>query len=213
MEGNCILLRVFGPFAGFFRPEMKVEAVTYEVMTPTAARAILECIYWKPQMEWIIEGIHVLKKINCMSLKWNGVKEKISLSGVLSGRQTYIDTTAPTVRDQRNATLLRNVDYVIKARFKVVSGKDDVEKHAAMFQRRASKGQYYTKPYFGCREFSVEGFELIKQIPPSEVTGTLNLGYMLHSINYNNYQPAFFNATLVDGYMRVPEDNSSEVKK
>ncbi|MGD0341807.1 MAG: type I-C CRISPR-associated protein Cas5c [Bacteroidales bacterium] len=210
-EGNGILLRVFGPFAGFFRPEMKVEAVTYEVMTPTAARGILESIYWKPEMEWIVDGIYVLNKINCMSYKWNGVKEKINVQSVLNGNQTYMDASAS--RDQRYATVLRNVDYVIKAHFKVVSGEDNAAKHLAMFVRRALKGQYFSAPYFGCREFFAN-FELVRQVPSSELAGSnIDLGYMLHSINYETYQPAFFNAKLVNGFMEIPSFNSSEVKK
>jgi CRISPR-associated protein Cas5d len=210
MKSNEVLLRVFGPEACFARPELKVEAVTYEAMTPTAARAILESIYWKPEIKWVIDGIHVLKKINHRSQMTNGLHSVINLRSFMGGNQPYIDITKD--RDRYNSTILTNVDYVIKAHFEIVSGTDNAKKHLAMFLRRASRGQYFKKPFFGRRDYIIKGFEPVHQVPSSEISGTLNLGYMLHSINYSTNRPAFFEAKMVDGFIRVPPADSMEVK-
>ena len=204
------LLRVAGAWACFTRPELKVEAVTYDVMTPTAATAILESIYWKPEIEWVIDGIHVLNPIKTMTLMRNGITSKISSS---KNAWKIQPMEVEKVRDQRNATILRDVDYVIKAHFNIVSGEKNPMKHQMMFLRRATRGQCFRYPYFGCREFSVDSFVPVKEVPPSALKGTRNLGYMLHSIDYSNMRPAFFEAVIEDGYMSVPPSNSSRVKR
>lgn len=208
-----VLLRVTGSRACFSRPELKVESVTYDVMTPTAAKAILECIYRKPEMEWVVDGIYVLNPILTTTLMRNGITVKISPQSVKSAWKIS-PLSVEKVRDQRNATILRNVDYVIKAHFDVVSGENNPAKHQMMFLRRALKGQCFRHPYFGCREFSVDSFALVKKVPPSALKGIMKLGYMLHSIDYDNdMQPAFFNAVLEDGFMAVPSLNDPGVKR
>ena len=209
----AILLRVAGRWACFTRPDLKAESVTYDTMTPTAAKAILGCIYCKPEMEWVIEGIHVLKPIKTISLMRNGIKNKISQRNVINGSQGPFEVNA--MRDQRNATILTNVDYVIRAHFEIVSGKDNPGKHLSIFLRRASRGQCFRHPYFGCREFSVDRFSPIREdeIPRSALQGKIGLGYMLHSIDYDTYAPAFFNAELIDGFMEVPPTNDTKVKR
>ena len=207
---NDVLLRVFGSKACFARPEMKVEAVTYDVMTPTAARAILESVYWKPEIKWVVDGIHVLKKINHQTSMTNGLKSMINLRSFINGNQSFIDINED--RDQYNATILTDVDYVIKAHFVIVSGPNNPKKHMSMFLRRAVRGQYFSKPFFGRRDYPVKGFEPVHMVPASEMAGSMDLGYMLHSINYSNNRPAFFNAKIVDGFMKIPSPDSKEVK-
>jgi CRISPR-associated protein Cas5d len=208
-----VLLRVSGRWACFTRPDLKAESVTYDVMTPTAAKAILECIYRKPEMKWVVDGIYVLNPIKTISLLRNGIKNKISQRNVLNKSQKPFD--CEKMRDQRNATILTNVDYVIEAHFEVVSGTDNPGKHLSIFLRRASRGQCFRHPYFGCREFSVDLFQPIREneIPQSALQGKKELGYVLHSIDYGTYTPAFFKAEIVDGYMSVPPPNDPKVKR
>ena len=207
-----VMLRVKGRWACFTRPELKVEMVTYDVMTPTAAKAILGCIYRKPEMEWVVDGIHVINPIKTITLMRNGITETISSRNVLRGKQIPFDVSS--MRDQRNATILYKVDYVIKAHFDVFPGNEDAAKHYCMFTRRASQGQCFRHPYFGCREFSVDSFELVKEIPPSSLKGTMQLGYMIHSFDHErDDHPAFFNAILEDGYLKVPPLKDPRVKR
>lgn len=203
-----VMLRVSGKWACFSRPELKVEAVSYSCMTPTAARAILSAIYWKPEINWVVDGIHVLKKIRTMPLMRNFVSKKIPNKDPAKLRP--VDASA--IRDQRNATILYDVDYVIKAHFEAYD--KDPNKHLSIFNRRASMGQYFRRPFFGCREFSVDRFDLVDRIPPSELRGKSELGYMLHSFDRESYTiPSFFNAVLDDGFLKVPPVDSSEVKR
>jgi len=207
----CIMLRVKGRRACFSRPELKVEAVSYDVMTPTAARAIVGCIYWKPQIEWVVDGILVLNPIRTAVIKQNLIDDKISAKAVARGSQKPFDVTS--MRDQRNSTILIDVDYIIKAHFDIVSGEDNTGKHLDMFMRRAEKGQCFRHPYFGCRDFSVDSFELIQSMPLSQFKGIKPLGYMLHSIDYTTNKPAFWDAQLSNGYLSVPLATSKEVKR
>lgn len=198
-----IRLHVIGDFACFTRPEMKVERVSYEVMTPSAARGILEAIYWKPQMRWIIERIHVLKPIRFTNIRRNEVSDKaVRPAGALWG-----DGSGPAPglmieekRQQRAATLLRDVAYVIEATFAVLDfrfEKDGPEmepsacegKHLDMFNRRARDGQCFHQPYFGCREFPA-AFRLIEAgatFPASTLPfdqRDKHLGWMLHDLAF-----------------------------
>lgn len=206
-----VLLRVKGPRACFTRPELKVEAVSYDVMTPTAAKAILGAIYRKPEMDWIIDGIHVINPIQTSTIMINGITDKINMKNVLSGKIKPMQVERK--RDQRNMTFLRNVDYVIKAHFDIISGNDHPGKHISTFQRRAENGQCYRYPYFGCREFSVEKFYLVNKLPVSALKGTIRLGYILHSIDHEHNHSAFFDAVIEDGYMRIPPVDAPEIKR
>lgn len=215
---STVCLRVWGDYACFTRPEMKVERVSYDCMTPSAARGILEAIHWKPQITWVIDRIHVLKPIRFTSVRRNEVAHKIpagSVSSVMNAGKgdLYIVVDDGKNRQQRAATILRDVDYLIEAHFDLRDDSEPSEKHAAMFKRRAENGQCFHHPYFGCREFPAY-FALHTGPPPvSPLQGTRELGYMLHDIDFDNdMQPRFFPAKLVDGVLDVPPFGSGEVK-
>lgn len=203
-------LRVWGEFACFTRPEMKVERVSYDIITPSAARGVYEAIYWKPEIAWVIDRIHVLNPVVFTNLRRNEVRQKIPATSARSAMRSgtgnlgfYADEGDN--RQQRAATLLKNVNYIIEAHFILRSGKDSVEKHSEMFRRRASKGQYFHHPYLGCREFPAD-FELVEnELPESQFTETKDLGYMLHDIDFaDNMTPHFFRAQMVKGVIEVP---------
>ena len=196
-----VKLRVWGDYALFTRLEMKVERVSYDVMTPSAARGILEAVYWKPAIRWIVDRIHVLKPIHFENIRRNEISNKVSLSAKImkEGNQPvfqYIEDD----RQQRASLVLKDVEYVIEAHFEL-TGVDDSDpgKHLAMFERRAKRGQCFHRPYFGCREFSVN-FEWCDVIPESELTGEESLGFMLHDIDFANAMtPYFFRAVMRNG--------------
>lgn len=230
-----ILLKVSGDYALFSRPEMKVERVSYDVMTPSAARGVLEAIYWKPQIRWVVDEIHVLKPIRFTNIRRNEVGSKIPVKGKFgisaamkdASVRPEMDVTAN--RQQRAALLLKDVEYVIRAHIKVLDRRIDkdgeefsdseaVGKHLDMFKRRARKGQFFHHPYFGCREFPVD-FELIEseeEIPkaPPEFADEKDLGFMLHDLEFDQEKsskkvksttPHFFRAIMRDGVIQIPE--------
>ncbi len=210
---------VRGEFACFTRPEMKVERVSYDVMTPSAARGILEAIYWKPQIAWVIDRLHVMRLIRFTNLRRNEVKQKIPAGTVKTAMKSgggrlglYVDEGDN--RQQRAATLLRDVEYVIEAHFDLLDSSDPPVKHFEMFKRRAEKGQCFHRPYLGCREFPAE-FEWLDGDPPaSPLRGMRELGYMLHDVDYRNgMTPRFFRATMIDGIIDVPPFLSAEVRQ
>lgn len=208
----------FGEFACFTRPEMKVERVSYDVMTPSAARGILEAIYWKPQIRWVIERIHVLNPIRLTSVRRNEVGSKISTRNVRSAMKQGKGNLSLDIEDnrqQRAAMILRDVRYVIEARFELLDSSESSQKHLSMFQRRAGKGQSFHQPYFGCREFPVS-FELLESDIPEaheSLVGERDLGYVLHDIDFaNDMQPHFFRAVMRNGVIDVPHFNSQEVR-
>ncbi len=228
-----ICLKVWGDYACFTRPEMKVERVSYDVITPSAARGILEAIYWKPQIRWVIKRLHVLRAIRWTNLRRNEVASKASAANAKKAMKGTLGRTLEIGieddRQQRAATILRDVAYVIEARFELLDESEPVEKHYNMFKRRAVKGQYFHHPYFGTREFPCD-FEWIDgTIPLSELTGERDLGYMLHDIEYSPVDggdcdtisghdgqrlkaaPRFFRAAMADGVIDVPALDSSEV--
>ena len=202
-------LRVKGRRALFSRPEFSVEFVTYDVMTPSAAVGILESIYWKPEMKWIVDFIHVLNPIKTDTIMGNYVTSKISVKKALGGKDCHIDATEN--REQRNAVILKDVDYVIKAHINVLSG-DHPEKHDIIFKRRAESGQNYRHPYFGQRDFSVDMFELVKDIPSSHLKDKQDLGIMLYGLNWDKKcAPMFFHAVMENGIIAVPQPGSKEI--
>ena len=197
--GFGIKLKVWGDYASFNRPEMKVERVSYEVMTPSAARGVLEAIYWKPEMRWVIDRIHVLRPIRFTYVRRNEIASKIPVKGpsgaaqaMKSGRGT-LGLQVDQDRQQRAAMVLADVCYGIEAHVDVVgghpgdgsNGKSPEGKHLAMFSRRAEKGQYFHHPYLGCREFPGD-FELVQEFEPcpAELRNLRRLGMMLHDIVY-----------------------------
>lgn len=220
-----IKLHICGKNACFTRPEMKVERVSYDVITPSAARGILEAIHWKPAISWVIDSIQVLEPIRFESIRRNEVASKISARNVTSAMNTgstenlYILVDDGKERQQRAATILRNVAYIIEAHFILTdkAGKDDNEgKHLYMFTRRAKKGQCFHQPYLGTREFPAE-FTLIENdaLPESNLSENdkdKDFGWMLHDIDFiNENTPHFFRAVMEDGIIKVPPFQSKEV--
>ena len=222
---NQIRLHVWGDYACFTRPEMKVERVSYDVMTPSAARGILSAVHWKPAMRWVVDKIHVLKPIHFESVRRNELGDKISVSKVsgamkrnsVAGFYTLIEDD----RQQRAATVLKNVAYVIEAHIALTAraGKDEtVAKHIEMFARRARKGQCFQQPCLGVREFPAD-FALIDEgepLPPSDLSASeanRDLGWMLHDIDFDHGNtPHFFRAEMKEGVILVPPFYAEEVK-
>jgi CRISPR-associated protein Cas5d len=199
-------VRARGPYACFTRPEFKADRVSYEVMTPSAARGLLEAILWKPALRWLVERIHVLAPIRFIALKRNEVTDKASTRAGLF--------FADERRAQRNSLLLRDVDYVIEAHFELTSraGPDDnLRKFVDMFSRRLANGQCFHAPYLGCREFvaRVEPAPADWLVPP-ELADERDLGLVLHDLDFapdgsGSARPYFFPAVLQRGLMAVPE--------
>ncbi|GAU09437.1 type I-C CRISPR-associated protein Cas5c [Desulfoplanes formicivorans] len=217
-----IKLRVWGKYACFTRPEMKVERVSYDVMTPSAARGILEAIHWKPAIRWVVDRIHVLKPIVFDNVRRNEVSSKIAkpnpVTATKKKKPLYFLVDDGGNRQQRASTLLRNVEYVIEAHFDL-TGKagpgDNVGKHLDIFNRRARSGQFFHQPCLGCREFPAF-FELLEDedIPVSCYMGEdRELGYMLLDIDFeHDMTPLFFRAVMKDGVIEPPSRFSSEVR-
>ena len=239
MRGFC--LEVSGDFACFTRPEMKVERVSYDVITPSAARAIFEAILWKPAIRWQITKIEVLNPIRWASVRRNEV------AGIASPRSGGI--MIEDSRQQRAGLLLRDVRYRLYAEFTFIpvekrtrglnpspewltdaeeeemykqaeARPDEKEaKYAAMFDRRATKGQYFIHPYLGCREFSCASVRLIKrpeEEPDKPIPDSRDLGFMLYDMDYSDpkdIRPMFYRANMVHGVIDVPDVASEEVRK
>ncbi len=201
-----IKLMVWGDYACFTRPEMKVERVSYDVLTPSAARGILEAIYWKPAIRWVVDRIHVLNPIRFDNIRRNEV------GSVMSSRADGLFIEEQ--RQQRAALVLRDVAYVIEAHFEFAGTEDNnTSKHKEIFERRARKGQCFHHPYLGCREFPA-CFELVEgEVPASKLVGEQHLGWMLHDLDFtNNMEAGFFRAMLRDGVIEVPPFASEEVR-
>ncbi|MBS3873718.1 MAG: type I-C CRISPR-associated protein Cas5 [Firmicutes bacterium] len=214
--GHGIRLLVWGERACFTRPEMKVERVSYDVITPSSARGILEAIHWKPSIKWVIDEIHVLNEIRFDNLRRNEVEGKILPSLVrqaMHGSPTTLCQYAADEREQRATLLLRNVAYVIRAHFEMTPSagpNDSADKHFAIVTRRARQGQCFQQPYLGCREFPAM-FRLLEEhevTPLSVHKGEKDIGWMLHDIDHDNDMNAiFFRAAMVDGVISVPSLN------
>ena len=218
-----IKLEVWGAYALFIRPEMKVERVSYDVMTPSAARGLIEAIYWHPGMRWCIDRIHVCAPIRFTNLRRNEVKSTIPARTVhavmAQGKGELYLSTSKDIQ-QRAALLLRDVHYVIEAHFEMTEKAapgDNPGKFQDIVKRRIQKGQFYHQPCFGCREFPAQ-FRLCGEVPPcpAELKGPRDLGWMLYDMDYTdseNITPLFFRATLQNGVMEVPPRDSEEVHR
>ena len=215
-----VKLRVWGEYACFTRPEMKVERVSYDAMTPSAARGILEAIHWKPAIRWVVDRIHVLKPIRFENIRRNELGHKAPAGAVrramTRGATDGLPIAVEDDRQQRAATVLREVEYVIEAHF-ILTGAaqaDDTEaKHLAMFRRRAARGQCFHRPYLGAREFAAH-FEPVEGEPPESELPVdqrdRDLGWMLHDVDYENgMTPRFFRAEMRGGIIDV---GAAEVK-
>lgn len=206
-----VRLHVWGEYALFSRPEMKVERVSYDVMTPSAARGVLEAIYWKPAIRWVVERIHVLNPIRFTNIRRNELGHKIPAGNVRSAMKQgsgRLETFVEDDRQQRAALVLRDVAYVIEARFKLTDPADtNSGKHKDILLRRLKSGQCFHRPYLGCREFAAS-FELVEGDPPESVfadEAERDLGWMLHDIDFpGGMRPRFFRATMRRGVVDVP---------
>jgi CRISPR-associated protein Cas5d len=212
-----VKLKAWGKYACFTRPEMKVERVSYDVMTPSAARGILEALYWKPSSKWVIDRIHVINSIRFDNIRRNELEAKLpvrSIKKAMEDGYSPVRIFIEEKRQQRAAMVLRDVLYIIEAHFEF-TGKEDnnAQKHKEIFERRARKGQCHHQPYLGCREFSA-AFELLDdKIPLSNLSGEHDLGWMLHDIDFeNNMEAKFFRAIMRDGVIEVPQIYGKEVR-
>lgn len=201
-------LEVSGNFACFTRPEMKVERVSYDVITPSAARATFEAILWKPAIRWRITKIEVLKPIRWISVRRNEVGAKLLVSNALAAMNRGHGNLALYIeeeRQQRAGLFLRDVSYRLHAQMELLSdeARANPTKYREIFERRADKGQCVNQPYLGCREFAAR-FRRIGDLgaEPDAITETRELGWMLHDLDFSNVndpQPRFFRARMDSG--------------
>ena len=206
-NGPPVEVRVWGDFASFTRPEMKVERVSYDVMTPSAARGILEAIFWKPEFSWRVREIAVLKPIRHFSILRNEVNSKASDRSAKSWRDHGGGFFADEDRSQRHTLALRDVAYVIRGDVALKPHcEDHPEKFRDQFRRRVTRGQCYHQPYLGCREFAA----MFAETDPTERPVDLSddLGLMLFDLDYapdgsGRGTPRFFEARLTHGVLHV----------
>ena len=226
-----IKLLIWGDYASFNRPEMKVERVSYDVITPSAARGILEAIYWKPEMSWVVDKLRILNPIRFTHIRRNEVDCKISTKNITSAMRTGEGNLGIAVeghRQQRAAMILKDVRYGIEAHVEVLklepkdgkSIENPEAKHLRQFKDRTQKGGYFHHPYLGTREFPAN-FRLVEEFPAchESLRGEQDLGYMLHDIVFvrdpkgkiiesnRGYrlkaEPHFFQVTMRDGVINV----------
>lgn len=201
-----IKMEVWGEYACFTRPEMKVERVSYDVPTPSAARGMVESVYYHPGLKWHVDKIYVCKPIRFTNILRNEVASKISARNVLTEangkKRSYIDRNADI--QQRATTMLRDVHYVIEAHFEMTekaNPSDNPGKFQDIVKRRLRSGQAYMQPYLGCRECTAH-FRLWEGGDIPTIDETRDLGYMLYDMDYSdpeNMQPMFFRAQMVHG--------------
>lgn len=208
LDSPIFKVLISGDRACFTRPEMKVERVSYEVITPSAARGVLEAILWKPAIRWVITRIYVLKPIQWFSIQRNEVTDKISTRTVQAAMQGGVlePLVVDEKRAQRHTLGLRDVAYVIEAGFALTknAGPDDNSiKFRDMFERRVQKGQCYRRPYLGCREFAAEFGPAPTNL--KSISETKDLGWMLYDIEFGEDQntPHFFFARMDNGVVDV----------
>lgn len=215
--GYGIKLRVWGDYACFTRPEMKVERVSYDVITPSAARGIIESIYWKPSIKWIIDRIIVLNPIEFGNIMINEVKSKAkkppkNLDNI--NGDSFVIFSKEDIA-QRRMLYLKNVDYIIEAHFVPTGIGDDTndsKKHYNIALRRMREGQCYKQPCLGLRDFSAN-FRLIgeDEIIKSTLEGELDLGFMLYDLDFryedgkalNDADPVFYRPLMKNGIIDV----------
>ena len=206
-----IQLEVWGAYALFSRPELKVERVSYDVPTPSAARGIVETVYYHPGLRWYIDRIHVLNPIRFVSIRRNEVTDKISGRNVRQaaqggGQPLYLVTSQKIV--QRSSLLLQDVHYVIEAHFEMTdkaAPSDNPGKFQDIVTRRMERGQCFHTPYFGCREFPVS-FRRWPGGPIPTIDETRDLGLMLYDFDYSDpaaITPTYFRARLEHGVLNT----------
>lgn len=234
MNALAIQVEVWGEYALFTRPEMKTERVSYDMITPSAARGLIESVYWHPGLKWVVDKIHVcapyatdamneeVPPFHFINLRRNEVKSVVNATVVNTvmnrgAGSLYLDASNDI--QQRASMVLKDVHYVIEAHFEMTAQAapgDNAGKFQDIVKRRLRNGQCYHQPCFGCREFPAN-FKLCEQMPPCppKLRGEYHLGYMLWDLDYSdpeNIRPLFFNAVLHDGVLNVPTRESGEVR-
>ncbi len=229
MQRTTIRLHVWGDRACFTRPEMKVERVSYDVITPSAARGIVEAIHWHPQIRWVIDRIGVLKPIQVTSIRRNEVGTTVPAGAVSRAMNAEsiqgLAINGEDNRQQRAGLILKDVAYVIEAHFEQTPRWDDkrdsIEKHLGMFLRRARQGQCFHQPSFGLREFAAH-FRLADSTTPVPIPETRDLGMMLLDMQFTprldepaiyDSTPKFFRARMITGVIQVPRMDDPAVRK
>ena len=201
---------VTGDYACFTRPELSVERYTYDVITPSAAVGLIEQVYWKPAIRWVIDRIHVLKPIQYANITRN----EVATAGPYHGQ---ISATAR--RMQRSSVVLRDVAYVLELHGEETGRGDQadrekgvniVSKHESCLRRRLERGQRFAQPYLGCREWSAS-VRLIERAPRSANVGERDLGLMLHTLDWGTGRRWFWRAIMRDGVIEVPPVNDAGV--
>ena len=216
-----VRLHVWAHYGLFTRPELKVERVSYDAMTPSAARGILEAIHWKPAIHWVVDRIHVLHPIRFTSIRRNEVGHKAPVgrikAAMRSGDVSTLTLRADQDRQQRAALVLVDPAYVIEAHFDMTEKagpEDNSGKHLDTFNRRAARGQCFHRPCLGTREFAAD-FALIEAGAPlaPAIAETRDLGLMLWDIDHAapGKPSMFFHAALRDGVIDVPPPGAPEV--
>jgi CRISPR-associated protein Cas5d len=216
-----LCLEVRGDYACFTRPELKVERVSYDVMTPSAARAVFEAVLWKPAIRWEVDRIEVLRAIQWSSIRRNEIGSKVpagSVETAMRGSDSLRYFYADDDRQQRASIVLRDVAYRIWAQPVLTSRADSTDglaKYIEMFRRRAAHGQCINQPYLGCREFACS-FEPVENAAsrPVAIDESRDLGIMLFDLDFADAampQPLFFRANLERGVLHVPKRDSAEV--
>ncbi len=215
-------LEVWGDYACFTRPEMKTERVSYDVMTPSSARAIFDAILWKPAIRWQITKIEVMSPIKWITIRRNEISNIISTRNIKTAMKNGTGSLGLFIEDerqQRAGLFLRDVKYRIYAHFEILDKSENnlPGKFFDMFERRALKGQCINQPYLGCREFAayyaLRENQDVEILPINE---SKDLGWMLYDMDYSEIEdpiPRFFHAQLNNGVLTIPEWNSQEIKQ
>lgn len=209
----AIKVEVWGEYAAFNRPELKIERVSYEVMTPSAARGILDAIYFHPGLRWIIDKIYVCNPIKMTNIRRNEVKSKVnakSAKSVMQGSKKELYLCSTDDIQQRAALVLQDVRYIIEAHFEMTSKANETDnpgKFQDIMKRRLKKGQCFHTPYLGVREFPLRFALYEEKEVKTALTGEKDLGYMLYDLDYQkeNIEPMFFHAILKDGVLDLTD--------
>lgn len=207
-----------GDYALFSRPEMKVERVSYDVPTPSALVGVLSSIFWHPGVKYVIDKIYVYNPIQFTNIRRNEVKEKLKYTDVkaqIEGKKSDISIYTSQERSQRASLLLTKVSYGVEAHFELVKAEMNPdgtpEKYYNILLRRLKKGQHFTQPCLGCREFPAN-VTYVEELPASQLEGTVDLGFMLYDLQYqkdkagnptDNADPRFYRPTMINGVIDV----------